>query len=161
MAGELFRQCKFRSNWIQILKLVYVRTCLCMSSRTLMSFFAERWIPIPGLPDGLFSNQNPNLGKFWMALDWKVFQYFMAIWNILWRFGIFYDHLYYSHSFGTFFRFLMSCTKKNLATLERACNVLCSDWRCDGDRHIKFHFFKHLHAYLGTLHMHFQTRAKN
>jgi hypothetical protein len=45
------------------------------------------------LPDGLFSNQNPNLGKFWMALDWKMFQYFMAIWNILWRFGIFYDPL--------------------------------------------------------------------
>jgi hypothetical protein len=24
-----------------------------------------------GLPDGLFSNQNPNLGKFWNALHWK------------------------------------------------------------------------------------------
>jgi hypothetical protein len=31
-----------------------------------------------------------------MALDWKKFIYFMAIWNILWRVGIFYDH------FGTF-----------------------------------------------------------
>jgi hypothetical protein len=27
------------------------------------------------------------------ASDWKTFVYFMAIWNILWRFGIFYDHL--------------------------------------------------------------------
>jgi hypothetical protein len=26
-------------------------------------------------------------------LDWKMFLYFMATWNILWRFGIFYDHL--------------------------------------------------------------------
>jgi hypothetical protein len=48
--------------------------------------------PSPGLPDGLFSNQNPNLGKFWWALYWKMFKYFMAIWNTLWRFGIFYDH---------------------------------------------------------------------
>jgi hypothetical protein len=41
------------------------------------------------LPDGLFSKQkkNPNLAKFWRALDWKIF------WNILQSFGIFYDHL--------------------------------------------------------------------
>jgi hypothetical protein len=24
----------------------------------------------PGLPDGLFSTQNPNLGKFWRACEW-------------------------------------------------------------------------------------------
>jgi hypothetical protein len=43
---------------------------------------------------------------------------------ILWPFGIFYDHLvhfvfiwYVLCSFGTFFPFLVSCTKKNLATL--------------------------------------------
>jgi hypothetical protein len=40
-----------------------------------------------------FETKNSNLGKFWSALDWKMFQYFMAIWNILWRLGIFYDHL--------------------------------------------------------------------
>jgi hypothetical protein len=34
-----------------------------------------------GLPDGLFSNQNPNLGKVWNALGWKMFIY------------IFYGHL--------------------------------------------------------------------
>jgi hypothetical protein len=45
-----------------------------------------------GLPDGLFS-KNPNLGKFLRALDCKMFIYFMAIWNILRTFGIFYDHL--------------------------------------------------------------------
>jgi hypothetical protein len=27
--------------------------------------------------------KNPNLGKFWGALDWKMLVYFMFIWNIL------------------------------------------------------------------------------
>jgi hypothetical protein len=40
-----------------------------------------------------FQTKNPNLGKFWRALDWKMFTYFISIWNISWRFGIFYDHL--------------------------------------------------------------------
>jgi hypothetical protein len=35
-----------------------------------------------GLPDGLFSSQNPNLGTFWRALDWKMLIYFMAIGDI-------------------------------------------------------------------------------
>jgi hypothetical protein len=47
-----------------------------------------------------FQTKNPNLGKFCMALDWKMFVYFMATWNILWRFGIFYDHLVHFSSFG-------------------------------------------------------------
>jgi hypothetical protein len=48
---------------------------------------------VPGLPDGFFSNQKNNLGKFWRALDLKMLLYFMAIWNILQTFGILYDHL--------------------------------------------------------------------
>jgi hypothetical protein len=40
-----------------------------------------------------FQTKNPNLGKFLRALDWKTLIFFMAIWNILWRFGIFYGHL--------------------------------------------------------------------
>jgi hypothetical protein len=36
-----------------------------------------------------FQTKNPNLGKFWKALDCK----FMPIWIIFWRFGIFYDYL--------------------------------------------------------------------
>jgi hypothetical protein len=40
-----------------------------------------------------FQTKNPNLGKFWRALDWKMLIYFMAIVNILGTFGIFYDHL--------------------------------------------------------------------
>jgi hypothetical protein len=51
----------------------------------------------PWLPDGLFSNQNPNLGKFWRALDWKMLMYFMAIWNIFWTFWIFSDRFGIMH----------------------------------------------------------------
>jgi hypothetical protein len=36
-----------------------------------------------------FQTKNPNLGKFWMALEWKMLLYFMVIWNILRSFGIF------------------------------------------------------------------------
>jgi hypothetical protein len=51
---------------------------------------------------GIFSNQNPNLGKFWMSCNgrcwfilWPFGQfsrhllYFMAIWYALWSFAIF------------------------------------------------------------------------
>jgi hypothetical protein len=48
----------------------------------------------PGLPDGcLFLYQNPNLGIFLRAFEWKTLLYFMkyftAIRYILWQFGIF------------------------------------------------------------------------
>jgi hypothetical protein len=37
-----------------------------------------------------FQTQNPNYGKFWRALEWKMMAYFMVIWNILCPFGIVY-----------------------------------------------------------------------
>jgi hypothetical protein len=40
-----------------------------------------------------FQTKNPNLGKFWRALEWKMSIYFMAIWNMLRTFGKCYDHL--------------------------------------------------------------------
>jgi hypothetical protein len=46
----------------------------------------------PGLPD-VFQTKIPNLGKFFRALDWKMLIYFMAVCNILWTFGKFYEHL--------------------------------------------------------------------
>jgi hypothetical protein len=61
-----------------------------------------------------FQTKNPKLCKFWWALDWKMFIYCLAIWNIL---RIFYEYLVHLCSFGTFFPVLVSCTKKNLATL--------------------------------------------
>jgi hypothetical protein len=43
-----------------------------------------------------FQTKNPNFGKIWRALKWKMLLYFMTIWNIfmafwysLWSFGIF------------------------------------------------------------------------
>jgi hypothetical protein len=35
-----------------------------------------------------FQTKNPNMGKFWWAVEWKKLAYFMTIWNILWQFGI-------------------------------------------------------------------------
>jgi hypothetical protein len=64
-----------------------------------------------------FQTKNPNWGKFWRALDWKMLSY-------LCPFGIFYGQLGYFMtilvnfcSFGTFFPVLVSCATKNLATL--------------------------------------------
>jgi hypothetical protein len=34
--------------------------------------------------------KNPYLGKFWRAMDWKMFVYFLAIRNSLIYFGTFY-----------------------------------------------------------------------
>jgi hypothetical protein len=55
-------------------------------------------------------------------LDWKMLKYFMAIWNILGTFGIVYEHFVHFVLFGIFFPVLVSCTKKNLATLEKKGN---------------------------------------
>jgi hypothetical protein len=61
--------------------------------------------------------KHPNLGKFWRFLQWKMLVYFMAIWSILWLFGISYDHLVHFMVIWYFFSVLVSCNKKNLATL--------------------------------------------
>jgi hypothetical protein len=39
--------------------------------------------------------KNPNMDKFWRALQWKMLVYFMAIWSILQLLGIFCGHLVY------------------------------------------------------------------
>jgi hypothetical protein len=49
----------------------------------------------PGLPDGIFSNQKPNLGNFWRVLQWTMLAYFMDIWSILQPFGTLNGHLVY------------------------------------------------------------------
>jgi hypothetical protein len=40
-----------------------------------------------------FVTKNPNLGKFWWALDGKTLIYFRATWNILRTFEILYDNM--------------------------------------------------------------------
>jgi hypothetical protein len=32
--------------------------------------------------------KNPHVSKFWRVLEWKILAYFMAIWSILWSFGM-------------------------------------------------------------------------
>jgi hypothetical protein len=57
-----------------------------------------------------FQTKNPNLGKFWSALEWKMFLYFKSIWNILhtailfnlWPFGTVCGHLVLFPHFGMF-----------------------------------------------------------
>jgi hypothetical protein len=40
-----------------------------------------------------FQTKNPNLGKFWRVLQWKMLVYFVDTWSILQYFVIFYGHL--------------------------------------------------------------------
>jgi hypothetical protein len=61
-----------------------------------------------------FQTKNPDLGKFWRLLQRKMLVYYMAVWSILWLFGIFCDQLVY---FMVIWYILVCCTKKNLATL--------------------------------------------
>jgi hypothetical protein len=64
-----------------------------------------------------FQTKNPELGKFWMILQWK-----MLVYN-WWPFCQFSSNLVYFMAiwynfphFGIFFTVLVCCTKKNLAT---------------------------------------------
>jgi hypothetical protein len=40
-----------------------------------------------------FQTKYPNLGKFWMTLEWIMLVYYMTIRNILGPFGIIYGRL--------------------------------------------------------------------
>jgi hypothetical protein len=53
----------------------------------------------------------------------------MAVWSILWAFGIFVAFWEVLWSFGILFTVLVFCTKKNLATL------LGSNFICDANIH--------------------------
>jgi hypothetical protein len=46
---------------------------------------------LPGLPDGLFSNQKSQFGSNWRVLHWRMLVYFMYTWS----FVIFYGHFVY------------------------------------------------------------------
>jgi hypothetical protein len=76
--------------------------------------------------------ENPNGLILWgLAMEdvctfYGRLAYFMAVWLILWPFGLFYGRLayfmaigYIFWTFGLFFPVLVYCTKKTLATLVR------------------------------------------
>jgi hypothetical protein len=64
-----------------------------------------------------FQTKNPNLGKFWIVLQWMILVYFMVIWPILLPFGKFCDHFGLFHGDLVTFSHLVCCNSKNLATL--------------------------------------------
>jgi hypothetical protein len=60
-----------------------------------------------------FQSKNPNLGKFWRALDWKMLIYFICRLEYFRTLEIFYDHLVHFVLFGyIFFRFLYHAPRK-------------------------------------------------
>jgi hypothetical protein len=50
-----------------------------------------------------FQTKQPNLGKFWRVLQWKMLVYFMETWSILQSFVILMEIWYSSSKFGIFF----------------------------------------------------------
>jgi hypothetical protein len=69
-----------------------------------------------------FQTKVPNLGYIWSAFDWKMSVYFMAIWN---RY-VYNRHSGYCMVIWYIFPVLVSCTKKNLATLVARIDSKCS-----------------------------------
>jgi hypothetical protein len=62
-----------------------------MDPQLLLSMNIARWY--------IFKPKNPNLGKFYRVLLWKMISY-MAIWSLLLPFGIFCCHLVYFVTVG-------------------------------------------------------------
>jgi hypothetical protein len=63
-----------------------------------------------------FQSKNPNLGKFWRFLQWKILLYFMAIWFILLPFGIFCGH------FGIVYGYLANFSRFGMLHQEKSGN---------------------------------------
>jgi hypothetical protein len=93
-----------------------------------LASISRRSIPLnSGLPDGIFTNQNPNLGKFLEGLameDVVIFYghlvYFTAIWYTL------YIETWYTY-FAVLikiFPVLVRCAKTNLATMPPIMNAI-------------------------------------
>jgi hypothetical protein len=55
------------------------RVMVGIGSRVLSNNYLS--YPNQGCQRVRIQTKNPNLGKFWRALDWKMFIYFVAIWN--------------------------------------------------------------------------------
>jgi hypothetical protein len=94
------------------------------------SFFSTG---IQGCQMVCFQTKNPNFGKIWRALEWKMLLYFLTVCNILRPFGII---IYASYSLwwlGIFFTFWHVWTKKHLATLRgsvRPFPAFCKSFGC-------------------------------
>jgi hypothetical protein len=60
-----------------------------------ISDFVGRYGHHQGCQMVCFQTKNPNLGKFWRVLLWKILVYFMTIWPILRPLELFYGLLVY------------------------------------------------------------------
>jgi hypothetical protein len=124
---------KERKVHFEINELIYIFTAKVSRSTRLYSG--------TGLPDGIFSKQESDLGKFWRVLQWKTLAFYMSICSILWLFGIcfprfgmlnqeksgnpalerkmlvFYMSIWSILWLVGIFSPLLYCTKNNLATL--------------------------------------------
>jgi hypothetical protein len=67
-----------------------------------------------------FQTKNPNLGKFWKYLQWKILVYFMTIWSIFRPCCIFYRIVAYFVVIWYISPVLVNCTTQSLATLVMA-----------------------------------------
>jgi hypothetical protein len=99
------------------LRPIFFSVQLFVSFLSLMHLFASQIIEVHSrfeirFARCFFQTQNPNLGKFCRALDWKMLIYlwpfgiFTDIWDILWPFGTFCVHLVH------FFRFWYHVPRK-------------------------------------------------
>jgi hypothetical protein len=66
---------------------------------------------VQGCQMAYFQNKNPNLGRLWRVLEWKMLVYFISIWSILRPFSIFfvlfgkfYNHLDIFPRFGVLYQ---------------------------------------------------------
>jgi hypothetical protein len=74
-----------------------------------------------------FQTKDPNLGKFWRDLQWKILAYVVYIWP----FGLFYGHMiYFMVTYLVYFPVLVCCTKKNLATAHPTRLCLVTEQHC-------------------------------
>jgi hypothetical protein len=64
-----------------------------------------------------FHTKNPNLGKFWRALEWKLLVYFMTIWNTyICTVTVYFMAVRSRYVIWYIFPFWYVWAKKNLAT---------------------------------------------
>jgi hypothetical protein len=82
-------------------KKVFHFNVLIAASRGFESFYSRMNVSVSsedmdqGCQMVCFQTKNPDLGKFWRVLLWKILVYFMTIWYILRPLEIIYGHLVY------------------------------------------------------------------
>jgi hypothetical protein len=82
---------------------------LLLGQEPLSPFPTDKSVGTQGCQMVCFQTKNPNLGKFWWALEWKMSVNFTAIWSIFWPLGILCVHLIYFMVVWYIFHVLVCC----------------------------------------------------